>query len=91
MYLGTADRGVVAVDMESLELLWTFETGRSLIYTSPYSNGDVATVDNNGKVTGIAEGTAVITVRRSRTRDRHLVRASSSSSSGSSVLTSIPR
>lgn len=46
LYLGTADRGVVAVDMESLELLWTFETGRSLIYTSPYSNGDVATIDS---------------------------------------------
>ena len=46
LYLGTADRGVVAVDMESLELLWTFETGRSLIYTSPYSNGDLATIDS---------------------------------------------
>lgn len=46
LYTGTTDRGVVAVDMESLELLWTFETGRSLIYTSPYSNGDIATVDS---------------------------------------------
>ncbi len=46
LYLGTTDRGVVAVDAESLEILWTFETGRNLIYTSPYSSGDIATVDS---------------------------------------------
>lgn len=28
MYLGTTNRGVVAVDTESLEILWTFRTGK---------------------------------------------------------------
>lgn len=46
MYLGTADRGVAAVDMESLEILWNFEVGKSLIYTSPYSGSEGATVDS---------------------------------------------
>lgn len=46
MYLGTTDRGVVAVDTESLEILWTFRTGKNLVYTSPYSSGDIATVDS---------------------------------------------
>lgn len=46
MYMGTTNRGVVAVDMEILEILWTFETGKNLIYTSPYSSGDIATVDS---------------------------------------------
>lgn len=46
MYLGTTNRGVVAMDTESLEVLWTFETGRNLIHTSPYSSGDIATVDS---------------------------------------------
>lgn len=46
MYMGTTDRGVIAVETENLELLWTFETGRSLIYTSPYSSGQIATVDS---------------------------------------------
>ncbi|HBA48350.1 MAG TPA: hypothetical protein DCZ91_11250 [Lachnospiraceae bacterium] len=46
LYLGTANRGVTAVDMESLEILWNFETGRNLIYTSPYVSGDIATVDS---------------------------------------------
>lgn len=46
LYMGTTNRGVVAVDTDSLEILWTFETGRNLIYTSPYSSGDIATVDS---------------------------------------------
>ncbi len=46
MYMGTTNRGVVAVETESLEILWTFETGRNLIYTSPYSSGGIATVDS---------------------------------------------
>lgn len=46
MYMGTTNRGVIAVETESLEILWTFETGRNLIYTSPYSSGDIATVDS---------------------------------------------
>ncbi len=46
MYLGTADRGVVAVDAENLEILWNFQVGKSLIYTSPYSGSEGATVDS---------------------------------------------
>jgi len=46
MYMGTTNKGVVAVDTESLEILWTFRTGKNLIYTSPYSSGDIATVDS---------------------------------------------
>lgn len=46
MYMGTTNRGIIAVDTESLEILWTFKTGKNLIYTSPYSSGDIATVDS---------------------------------------------
>lgn len=46
IYMGTTNRGVVAVDAKNLEILWTFGTGRNLIYTSPYSKGDIATVDS---------------------------------------------
>ena len=35
-----------AVDTESLEVLWTFETGKNLITTSPYSTDDTGTVDS---------------------------------------------
>ena len=35
------------METESLENLWTFETGPSLIYTSPYSSGSIATVDSD--------------------------------------------
>lgn len=47
LYLGTTDRGVAAVDTENMEMLWTFKTGRNLIYTSPYRSGGIATVDGS--------------------------------------------
>ncbi len=46
MYMGTTNRGIAAVDMERLEILWTFQTGKNLIDTSPYSKGNIATVDS---------------------------------------------
>ena len=46
LYTGTTDRGVIAVDTETLEVLWTFETGKNLIATSPYSTDDAGTVDS---------------------------------------------
>ena len=46
MYMGTTNRGIVAVDTQRLEILWTFATGKNLIDTSPYSKGNIATVDS---------------------------------------------
>ncbi len=46
MYMGTTNRGIAAVDMERLEILCTFQTGKNLIDTSPYSKGNIATVDS---------------------------------------------
>ncbi len=46
MYMGTTNKGVVAVDTESLDILWTFETGKNLILTSPYSFDSGGTVDS---------------------------------------------
>lgn len=46
LYTGTTNRGVIAVDTESLELLWTFETGKNLLDTSPYCGKGTGTVDS---------------------------------------------
>ena len=46
LYIGTTNRGVIAVDTESLEVLWTFETGKNPITTSPYDTGGTGTVDS---------------------------------------------
>ena len=46
-YFATAKDGVVAFDMATFEKKYEFKTGTSLIYTSPYTSGDVSTVESS--------------------------------------------
>lgn len=43
----TVTDGVIAVDINSGELKWQVKTGKSLVYTSPYSTGDVSSVESS--------------------------------------------
>ncbi len=47
-YITTADKGVVAYDIESKQIIWNTQLGRSMIYTASYTSGDSQTVD--GKI-----------------------------------------
>lgn len=79
MYLGTTNRGVVAVETENLEILWTFETGKSLIYTSPYSGGNIATVDsaivpiNDNLCFGASDGILYVIDKKGKEIARHAI------------------
>ena len=42
---GTVGNGVVALDANTLEEKWTFKTGKSLIYSAPYSCSPDCTVE----------------------------------------------
>ncbi|GHV89133.1 hypothetical protein AGMMS50267_14930 [Spirochaetia bacterium] len=44
---GTADKGVVALDKESLAVIWNTPTGQSLVYTTPYTTTPYATVESS--------------------------------------------
>jgi outer membrane protein assembly factor BamB len=44
---GTADKGVVALDKESLAVIWNTPTGQSLVYTTPYTTTPFATVESS--------------------------------------------
>lgn len=44
---GTANRGIVALDRQTLEEIWNFKTNPALIYTSPYSKSPSATVETS--------------------------------------------
>lgn len=47
---GTADKGIVALNKESLNVKWNLQTNPSLVYTAPYSTFPDATVETS--VTG---------------------------------------
>lgn len=42
---GTAAEGLVALDRQTLEEKWKFRTGKALIYTAPYTNGQAAQIE----------------------------------------------
>lgn len=42
---GTANRGLVALDCQTLEELWNCPVGEALVYTSPYSRPSSATIE----------------------------------------------
>lgn len=46
-YVGTANKGVYAFSLDTLEIKWNFMTERSLVYTAPYSSGKSATVESS--------------------------------------------
>lgn len=49
---GTANRGVVALNRQTLEEKWNFKTASALIYTSPYSKPPSATVETTPVLVG---------------------------------------
>lgn len=49
---GTAARGVVALDKETLAEKWAFQTGPALIYSAPYVRNPSATVETSPVLSG---------------------------------------
>jgi outer membrane protein assembly factor BamB len=45
LYINTGNKGIVAVRLDTYELLWNFETGESLVYTSPYLGKGSKTIE----------------------------------------------
>lgn len=43
----TVADGVIAVDIKTGDLKWEVKTGKSLVYTSPYSTGNVSSVESS--------------------------------------------
>lgn len=46
-YIATANKGVIAYDLKTFEVLWETPVKTALLYTSPYSNGDAMTVESS--------------------------------------------
>lgn len=44
-YIPTANKGIIAYDLDSMSVAWQFETGKAMIYTAPYTSGDSQTVE----------------------------------------------
>ena len=49
---GSAKDGLVALDSETLEIKWKFNTGDALVYTSPYSRKVSATIETSPVLSG---------------------------------------
>lgn len=49
---GTADKGLMALDSQTLELKWNFQTQPSLVYTCPYTRPNAAAVETSPVVCG---------------------------------------
>lgn len=47
-YITTADKGIVAYDLETNQIIWNTPLGKSMVYTASYTSGDVQTAD--GKI-----------------------------------------
>ena len=52
LYVGTADKGVVAYDMETLQQEWVYQTHPSLFYTAPYLQNQTAGVASTVTIVG---------------------------------------
>ncbi|GHV21786.1 phosphoesterase [Bacteroidia bacterium] len=44
---GTADKGLIALDKETLSVIWNTPTAQSLVYTAPYTTTPFATVETS--------------------------------------------
>ena len=49
---GTAEDGLVALDRNTLNIKWKFRTGKAMIYTSPYTNGESAQIECSPVLSG---------------------------------------
>jgi len=52
LYVGTADKGVVAYDIEKLQQKWVYHTHPSLFYTAPYLQNQSAGVASTLQIAG---------------------------------------
>lgn len=46
-YFATAKEGVVSFDMSTFEVMAKYRTGNACVFTSPYSKGEIATVESS--------------------------------------------
>lgn len=49
---GSAKDGLIALDNETLEIKWKFNTGDALVYTSPYSRQPASTIETSPVLAG---------------------------------------
>lgn len=49
---GTADHGLVALDQETLDEKWNFQTSNALLFTSPYTHSPSSTVETSPVLSG---------------------------------------
>lgn len=61
-YIPTANKGILAYDLSSYKVIWETETGKSLIYTAPYTSGSSQTIEptpilvDNSLIFGASDG-----------------------------------
>ena len=51
-YIPTANKGIVAFNIDSQEIVWSFETGESILFTAPYVGKDSKTVESSISIYG---------------------------------------
>ena len=44
-YIPTANKGIIAFDLNEKAIAWQYSTGKSMLYTAPYTSGDAQTVE----------------------------------------------
>ncbi|MDE6723364.1 MAG: PQQ-binding-like beta-propeller repeat protein, partial [Eubacterium sp.] len=44
-YIPTANKGVIAYDLNEKAIVWQFDTQKAMIYTAPYTSGEAETVE----------------------------------------------
>lgn len=75
-YFTTATKGVVAIDMNSGSMLWNFETGDALVFTSPYTSKGSKTVDSSivgykgGLLFGASDGVVYLLEKDGSVREK---------------------
>lgn len=52
IFFGSVDKGLIAVDRETLEIKWEFQTEDALLYTAPYTRKPSATVETSPILSG---------------------------------------
>lgn len=45
-YIPTANKGLIAFDIESKKIVWEMMPEQAMVYTAPYTHGDAATVES---------------------------------------------
>lgn len=51
-YIPTANKGIVAFNIDSQEIVWSFETEESILFTAPYVGEDSKTVESSISIYG---------------------------------------